>query len=205
MAWDGREASSGDTGFPAYEGAAWALVHWMSKERPEGLARLRAALQRGIALDVAWSDAFPDVSLGAIDATVRAYLRSPDRRLWWVALESIPGLRPGSNRSARRSWPSFGGNSPRVRRNPSAPPGEPRASPSRRWLRLRCPGAKLPAPAEEPGSDHAGVPGPRTRCRTPSSPTCRSPRCPVEMLRAGSSCRAHSASPGRSRPGLGRC
>lgn len=90
MAWDGREASSGDTGFPAYEGAAWALVHWMSKERPEGLARLRAALQRGIALDVAWSDAFPDVSLGAIDATVRAYLRSPDRRLWWVALESIP-------------------------------------------------------------------------------------------------------------------
>jgi hypothetical protein len=50
-----------------------------------------------------------------------------------------------------------------------------------------------------------GMPGPRTLCRARSSPTCRIPRCPVEMLRAGSSCLAHSASPGGSRPGPGRC
>ena len=90
MAWDGREASAGATGFPAYEGAAWALVHWMSKERPAGLDHFRAALQQGMGVDVAWSSAFPDVSLGEIDATVRAYLRSPDRRLWWVQLQAIP-------------------------------------------------------------------------------------------------------------------
>jgi Protein of unknown function (DUF1570) len=94
MAWDGRAASSGDTGFPAYEGAAWALVHWMSKERSAGLDRFRASLQRGIAADVAWADAFPDVPMGEIDATVRAYLRSPDRRLWWVALGPIPRSPP---------------------------------------------------------------------------------------------------------------
>ena len=94
MTWDGRAESSGNVGFPAYEGAAWALVHWMSKERPAALEKLRAAIQRGSAPDLAWAQAFPDVPLDSLDATVRAYLRQPDRRLWWVALGQIPRVPP---------------------------------------------------------------------------------------------------------------
>ena len=94
MSWDGRAESSGATGFPAYEGAAWALVHWMSKVRPQSLDRFRGAIQRGVALDAAWADAFPDVSFDAIDATVRAYLRQPDRRIWWIQPGAVPRAPP---------------------------------------------------------------------------------------------------------------
>jgi hypothetical protein len=90
MSWDGRAESSGAVGFPAYEGAAWAVVHWMSKEHGAAFDQFRAGIQRGVAPDVAWDDAFPDVPLGTLDATVRAYLHQPDRRLWWVQLGPIP-------------------------------------------------------------------------------------------------------------------
>ena len=90
MAWDGRADSSGASGFPAYEGAAWALIHWLSKERGAGFDLYRAEMQRGVAPEVAWGDAFPDVPAQDIDARVHAYLQAPDRRLYWVALPPIP-------------------------------------------------------------------------------------------------------------------
>ena len=70
----------------------------MSKERPQAFDLYRAMLRRGVDSDVAWSDAFPDVSLKRIDATVHAYLQSPDRRLWWVQPVDVhpvpPTIRP---------------------------------------------------------------------------------------------------------------
>jgi hypothetical protein len=92
LSWDGRAVSSGDVGYPAYEGVAWALVHWMSKERPEAFDRFRAAIQRGTPVDTSWAGAFPDVSPQALDETVRAYLRQPDRRLWWVDAGKLPSV-----------------------------------------------------------------------------------------------------------------
>ena len=61
MSWDGKEVNAGAAGFPAYEGAAWALPFTgCRRERPAAMDRYRSALQRGTS-DVAWADAFPDV------------------------------------------------------------------------------------------------------------------------------------------------
>jgi len=94
MTWDGRAESSGAVGFPAYEGAAWALVHWMSKEHPADLDKFRASIQRGAPVEAAWAESFPDAPLDGLDATVRAYLRQPDRRLWWVEV-TVPAVQFG--------------------------------------------------------------------------------------------------------------
>jgi hypothetical protein len=98
MSWDGRAESSGAVGYPAYEGAAWALVHWMSKERAADFDKFRAAIQRGTSVDAAWSGSFPDAPLDGVDATVRAYLRQPDRRLWWVEVGPLPSMQVGIRR-----------------------------------------------------------------------------------------------------------
>lgn len=84
MSWDGRAESSGAVGYPAYEGAAWAVVHWMSKEHPADLDKFRASVQRGAPVEAAWAESFREAPLDGLDATVRAYLGQPDRRLWWV-------------------------------------------------------------------------------------------------------------------------
>jgi hypothetical protein len=63
----------------AYAGQSWYLIHYTVLGRPElkaPLERFARARGRGKPLDAAWSEAFPDVTLEAFDAALRAYRQS---------------------------------------------------------------------------------------------------------------------------------
>ncbi len=66
---DSRDATSFYLG-------AWALVHYLRSERPQGFARFQQSLTQLTPWRQAWQQSFPGLTAAALDRELRAHLRS---------------------------------------------------------------------------------------------------------------------------------